>query len=219
MEAPAVFTGADVYQRSFNPQEYLKEFYTLSDSQGQPNTFLMENLRSLFKMFSLGESCPPLHSPRGVGQRRTAPFAELGSGCTLLGVCSLQHGARYMLNTYTCAFKTTYLCLQGIASWSRPGFWEHGALRAGQGALLRRQAAHGQGWGLSPRRRGCPRAAPRPQSPGYRGDGAVPRGCATWDCISGLGEAQPDGGLGRFCPGVQSPSSLRWSSPTLHQTG
>lgn len=53
MEAPAVFTGVDVYQRSFDPQEYLKEFYTLSDSQGQPNAFLMENLRSLFKMFSL----------------------------------------------------------------------------------------------------------------------------------------------------------------------
>ncbi|NXN69612.1 NNMT methyltransferase, partial [Himantopus himantopus] len=51
--APAVFTGVDVYQSSFNPQEYLKEFYTLSDSQGQPNTFLMENLKILFKMFSL----------------------------------------------------------------------------------------------------------------------------------------------------------------------
>ncbi|KFQ18051.1 Nicotinamide N-methyltransferase, partial [Merops nubicus] len=47
------FTDAEVYQRSFDPRAYLEEFYTLSDSQGQPNTFLMQNLRSLFKMFSL----------------------------------------------------------------------------------------------------------------------------------------------------------------------
>ncbi|XP_063211517.1 nicotinamide N-methyltransferase [Chroicocephalus ridibundus] len=53
MEAPAVFTGTDVYQRSFNPQEYLREFYRLTDSQGQPNTFLTQNLRVLQKMFSL----------------------------------------------------------------------------------------------------------------------------------------------------------------------
>ncbi|NXV14945.1 NNMT methyltransferase, partial [Cepphus grylle] len=51
--APAVFTGTDVYQRSFNPQEYLREFCRLSNSQGQPNTFLMQNLRALLKMFSL----------------------------------------------------------------------------------------------------------------------------------------------------------------------
>ncbi|NXG67913.1 NNMT methyltransferase, partial [Baryphthengus martii] len=51
--APAVFTDTEFYQRSFDPREYLKEFYNLSDSQGQPNTFLMQNLRSLFKMFSL----------------------------------------------------------------------------------------------------------------------------------------------------------------------
>ncbi|XP_075377143.1 nicotinamide N-methyltransferase [Mycteria americana] len=53
MDAPAVFTDAEVYQRSFDPQAYLKEFYCLSDSQGRPNTFLMQNLRSLYKMFSL----------------------------------------------------------------------------------------------------------------------------------------------------------------------
>ncbi|NXW57088.1 NNMT methyltransferase, partial [Eurystomus gularis] len=47
------FTDAEVYQQSFNSREYLKEFYSLRDSQGQPNTFLMENLKSLFKMFSL----------------------------------------------------------------------------------------------------------------------------------------------------------------------
>uniref|UniRef100_A0A8C0ID83 Uncharacterized protein n=1 Tax=Bubo bubo TaxID=30461 RepID=A0A8C0ID83_BUBBB len=55
MEAPAIFTEAEVYQRSFNPQEYLKAFYTLSDSRGQPNTFLTKSLKSLYKMFSLGE--------------------------------------------------------------------------------------------------------------------------------------------------------------------
>ncbi|KFO69466.1 Nicotinamide N-methyltransferase, partial [Cuculus canorus] len=47
------FTGTDVYQRTFNPQEYLKEFYNLSDSNNQPNTFLINNLKSLHKMFSL----------------------------------------------------------------------------------------------------------------------------------------------------------------------
>ncbi|NWU66672.1 NNMT methyltransferase, partial [Pterocles burchelli] len=51
--APAVFTDVDIYQRSFNPREYLKEFYTLSDSEGRPNAFLTQNLRSLFTMFSL----------------------------------------------------------------------------------------------------------------------------------------------------------------------
>ncbi|NXT45504.1 NNMT methyltransferase, partial [Pluvianellus socialis] len=51
--APAVFTGTYIYQQSFDPQEYLNEFYRLSDSWGQPNTFLMQNLRSVFKMFSL----------------------------------------------------------------------------------------------------------------------------------------------------------------------
>ncbi|NXE30486.1 NNMT methyltransferase, partial [Ardeotis kori] len=53
--APAVFTEAEAYQRSFNPQEYLREYYTLTDSQGQANTFLMENLKILWKMFSLDE--------------------------------------------------------------------------------------------------------------------------------------------------------------------
>ncbi|XP_076214569.1 nicotinamide N-methyltransferase [Aptenodytes patagonicus] len=53
MDAPAAFTDAAVDQQSFDPGEYLKEFYSLSDGQGQPNTFLMQNLRSLFKMFSL----------------------------------------------------------------------------------------------------------------------------------------------------------------------
>ncbi|XP_009570188.2 nicotinamide N-methyltransferase [Cuculus canorus] len=53
MAGPAVFTGTDVYQRTFNPQEYLKEFYNLSDSNNQPNTFLINNLKSLHKMFSL----------------------------------------------------------------------------------------------------------------------------------------------------------------------
>ncbi|NXT88994.1 NNMT methyltransferase, partial [Anhinga rufa] len=51
--APAVFTEAEVYQQSFNPREYLKEFYTFSDSQGQTNTFLMQSLKTLLKMFSL----------------------------------------------------------------------------------------------------------------------------------------------------------------------
>ncbi|NWI60000.1 NNMT methyltransferase, partial [Calyptomena viridis] len=51
--APAVFTEADVYQRSFDPQAYLKEFYSLSDSQEWATGFLKQNLRSLHKIFSL----------------------------------------------------------------------------------------------------------------------------------------------------------------------
>ncbi|NWR36732.1 NNMT methyltransferase, partial [Tachuris rubrigastra] len=50
---PAIFTEADFYQRSFDPQAYLKEYYSLSDSQRGANLFLMQNLRSLHKMFSL----------------------------------------------------------------------------------------------------------------------------------------------------------------------
>ncbi|NXG20004.1 NNMT methyltransferase, partial [Grallaria varia] len=47
------FTEADVYQQSFNPQAYLKEFYSMSDDKEGANTLLMQNLRSLHKMFSL----------------------------------------------------------------------------------------------------------------------------------------------------------------------
>ncbi|NXJ97427.1 NNMT methyltransferase, partial [Corythaixoides concolor] len=51
--APAAFTDAEFYQKCFDPREYLKEFYVLSDSRGQPNALLMQSLRSLLKMFSL----------------------------------------------------------------------------------------------------------------------------------------------------------------------
>ncbi|KFQ51377.1 Nicotinamide N-methyltransferase, partial [Nestor notabilis] len=47
------FTDAEFYQRSFDPQEYLREFCSLSNAQGQPNTLLTQSLRSLSKMFSL----------------------------------------------------------------------------------------------------------------------------------------------------------------------
>ncbi|PKK19635.1 nicotinamide N-methyltransferase [Columba livia] len=53
MEAPATFTGAGEYERSFTPRDYLSEYYRLSDGQGRPNTFLMQNLRSLAKVFAL----------------------------------------------------------------------------------------------------------------------------------------------------------------------
>ncbi|KAK2532837.1 Nnmt [Columba guinea] len=53
MEAPAAFTGAGEYERSFTPRDYLSEYYRLSDRQGWPNTFLMQNLRSLAKVFAL----------------------------------------------------------------------------------------------------------------------------------------------------------------------
>ncbi|XP_030361229.1 nicotinamide N-methyltransferase [Strigops habroptila] len=53
MDAPAAFTDAEFYQRSFDPQEYLREFCSLSNAQGQPNTLLTQSLRSLSKMFSL----------------------------------------------------------------------------------------------------------------------------------------------------------------------
>ncbi|NXX19054.1 NNMT methyltransferase, partial [Podargus strigoides] len=51
--APAVFTEGEVYQQTFNARAYLDEFYTLTDSKGQSNSFLKENLKVLFKMFSL----------------------------------------------------------------------------------------------------------------------------------------------------------------------
>ncbi|NXP23918.1 NNMT methyltransferase, partial [Scytalopus superciliaris] len=47
------FTEADVYQQSFDPQAYLKEFYSMTDGKEGANEFLMQNLRSLHKMFSL----------------------------------------------------------------------------------------------------------------------------------------------------------------------
>ncbi|NXW40264.1 NNMT methyltransferase, partial [Nyctiprogne leucopyga] len=47
------FTDAEVYQRTFNPREYLNEYYSLK--QGQLDSFTEQNLRSLFKMFSLEE--------------------------------------------------------------------------------------------------------------------------------------------------------------------
>ncbi|XP_065711564.1 nicotinamide N-methyltransferase [Patagioenas fasciata] len=53
MEAPATFTGTGEYERSFNPRDYLSEYYRLSDGQGRPNAFLMQNLRSLAKVFAL----------------------------------------------------------------------------------------------------------------------------------------------------------------------
>lgn len=74
MAAPAAFTDAEFYQRSFDPQEYLREFCSLSSVQGQPNTLLTQSLRSLFNMFALGEYPMPL--PR-VGQQQPAPFAGL----------------------------------------------------------------------------------------------------------------------------------------------
>ncbi|NXC23047.1 NNMT methyltransferase, partial [Corythaeola cristata] len=51
--APAAFTDTEFYQKSFDPREYLKEFYGFSDSRGQPNAVLTQNLRSLLRMFSL----------------------------------------------------------------------------------------------------------------------------------------------------------------------
>ncbi|NWR85106.1 NNMT methyltransferase, partial [Furnarius figulus] len=47
------FTEAEVYQQSFNPQAYLKEFYRMSDSTEGANVFLTQNLKSLHKIFSL----------------------------------------------------------------------------------------------------------------------------------------------------------------------
>ncbi|NWI39073.1 NNMT methyltransferase, partial [Picathartes gymnocephalus] len=51
--APAVFTEAEFYQQNFDPQEYLKEYYSVNSSQEGKNAFTMQNLRSLHKMFSL----------------------------------------------------------------------------------------------------------------------------------------------------------------------
>ncbi|NXY20202.1 NNMT methyltransferase, partial [Atrichornis clamosus] len=51
--APAIFTEAEFYQRNFDPREYLKAFYSMSDSQEGASAFLTQNLRNLHKMFSL----------------------------------------------------------------------------------------------------------------------------------------------------------------------
>ncbi|XP_032565608.1 nicotinamide N-methyltransferase isoform X1 [Chiroxiphia lanceolata] len=53
MDAPAIFTEADFYQQNFDPQAYLKEYYSMSDGQEGANVFLTQNLKSLHKMFSL----------------------------------------------------------------------------------------------------------------------------------------------------------------------
>ncbi|KAJ7426871.1 Nicotinamide N-methyltransferase [Willisornis vidua] len=55
MEAPTIFTEADFYQQNFNPQAYLEEYYSMSEGKEWANVFLMQNLRSLHKMFSLDE--------------------------------------------------------------------------------------------------------------------------------------------------------------------
>ncbi|KFP87511.1 Nicotinamide N-methyltransferase, partial [Acanthisitta chloris] len=47
------FTEAEVYEQSFDSQAYLNEYYSMSDKQKGANAFLMQNLRSLYKMFSL----------------------------------------------------------------------------------------------------------------------------------------------------------------------
>lgn len=55
MEAPAIFTEAEFYQRNFDPHEYLKEFYSMSTSREGASAFMMQNLRNLHKTFSSGE--------------------------------------------------------------------------------------------------------------------------------------------------------------------
>lgn len=84
--------------------------------------------------------------------------------------------------------------------------------------LLQKQALPlptGQGWGLCDGCRSCPRAGLLPESSGHRG--ALPRAAlwvhGNWDCVFGLGEAQPDRAAGCFCPGARSPSLPGWSSP------
>ncbi|NXC54464.1 NNMT methyltransferase, partial [Aleadryas rufinucha] len=51
--APAVFTETEFYQRNFDPQGYLKDYYSMSTSREGGSAFMMQNLRSLHKMFSL----------------------------------------------------------------------------------------------------------------------------------------------------------------------
>ncbi|NXA93728.1 NNMT methyltransferase, partial [Melanocharis versteri] len=47
------FTEAEFYQQYFDPQEYLKEYYSISSSREGASAFTMQNLRILHKMFSL----------------------------------------------------------------------------------------------------------------------------------------------------------------------
>uniref|UniRef100_A0A8C3QN38 Uncharacterized protein n=1 Tax=Cyanoderma ruficeps TaxID=181631 RepID=A0A8C3QN38_9PASS len=53
MEAPAICTEPEFYQQNFDPQEYLKEFYSMSSSREGASAFMMRNLRILQEMFSL----------------------------------------------------------------------------------------------------------------------------------------------------------------------
>ncbi|NXB11594.1 NNMT methyltransferase, partial [Cnemophilus loriae] len=47
------FTEAEFYQQNFDPQEYLKEFYSMSNCWEGASAFMMQNLRILHKIFSL----------------------------------------------------------------------------------------------------------------------------------------------------------------------
>ncbi|NWU17097.1 NNMT methyltransferase, partial [Cephalopterus ornatus] len=71
------FTEADFYQQNFDPQAYMKEYYSMSDSREGANVFVMQNLRSLHKMFSLDEL-------------RGGTLIDVGCGptiCQLLSAC------------------------------------------------------------------------------------------------------------------------------------
>uniref|UniRef100_A0A8D2PIB1 Uncharacterized protein n=1 Tax=Zosterops lateralis melanops TaxID=1220523 RepID=A0A8D2PIB1_ZOSLA len=93
MEVPAIFTEAEFYQQNFDPQEYLKEFYSMSSSREGARAFMMQNLRILHKMFS---SVSSSEAPRGVGWHRFQ---------------AAQHGASCGRHTHAPALLRTPLCL------------------------------------------------------------------------------------------------------------
>lgn len=110
MEAPAIFKEEEFYQQNFDPQEYLKDFYSMSSSREGASAFMMQNLRILHKMFSLVSSP---EAPRGVGWHHFR---------------AVQHGASCGRHRHTPALLRTPLCLHvspcalGIAAGAVPQF-------------------------------------------------------------------------------------------------
>lgn len=184
MEVPAIFTEAEFYQQNFDPQEYLKEFYSMSSSREGARAFMMQNLRILHKMFS---SVSSSEAPRGVGWHRFQ---------------AAQHGASCGRHTHAPALLRTPLCLHvspcalGIAAGAVPQFLGTPPSPAGAGEYG--DSASAPGAGTVPATGSGPSAGVVPaQGYGQRAlalwYGAVPRVCGTWGHISGLGGTQPQG--------------------------
>lgn len=195
MEAPAIFTEGEFYQQHFDSQEYLKEYYSLTSSREGASALTKQNLRTLHKLFSLGELC------RGVGRRGTAPFAGLpntegGSSASRTQLGSFARNGPVPCPVSVQARSCSWSCATAFVSTNKPS-WGVGTAPLPQQLLL--PSCH-----LCPR--SCPWAGPWPESPGtgVRGCDSV---CATWVTFLG-GGTRPEGPWGVSALG-QFPSSPR----------